>query len=248
MTGWTIFRIAVLWLADSLPAALRVSVLPYGATVAFDLWVRSTWPGLTFSPGVPMPAGFAAATFVSLAGTLAASVWISIAWHRHLLLATPVTGWVPQVPGPLVGGYIFRLMGLGLIAMAAVLIVGIVTAPFAVLFGIAGVMTLSQLAGVFVATLLSLRFGLILPAFTVERPLEFGEAWAAGAGKLPDLLILTALTIAVSLGFGQAVLLDGGATAITPLYDAVTGWISLLLGTTVLTVLYGHLIEGHTLD
>jgi hypothetical protein len=248
MRGWHVFRISVLWLADNLPTALRVSLLPYCAVVAFELWITFAWPGETFAPGNGMAAGFALASFAHVIFEIVVSLWIAIVWHRHLLLAEPVMGWVPPFHKDVFGGYVTRMMGIGLITVGAILVVGMLTAPFAVLFGASSVMQVSPILGIFVATLLFYRFALVLPAIALGKTLEFGDAWRAGEGWMRDLVILVALVLGLSEGLNFAVWLDNGPSAITPYYTAVVAWISLMLGATVLTTLYGHLIEGHALD
>jgi hypothetical protein len=95
---------------------------------------------------------------------------------------------------------------------------------------------------------LSMRLALILPATAVGRPMTLGESWrytARASGAIfVAIVILSALSIGA--GFVLDLLLPGGL--VRTVFDVVVTWISLMVGVSVMTTLYGHLVERRAID
>jgi hypothetical protein len=90
-----------------------------------------------------------------------------------------------------------------------------------------------------------LRFGIVLPATAVGRPMGFGEAWRAtspyGNAILGSAVILVLINIGISLV---------GAILPAPLAVLLTvaaNWVILMVGISILTTLYGVIVERRTL-
>lgn len=251
MLGWKLFVRAVTLLTDNLPAALRISLVPYALIVAADAWLASTWPEVTttaLSPDNPPPADFAFAALATLALNLVISLWVAVAWHRYTLRGEASAGWLPPIHGGAILTYLGKSIGIGLVVAAAFLIVGIVAAPFATLFGVAAVQTVIPVAGFFIGMILFYRLGLVLPAASLGTPMTFGEAWRVTNGLTQVTIVLAMLTVAATLVLQVPTVLDGGGGAITFVYQAVVGWIALMLGVGTLSALYGHVVEGWSVD
>jgi hypothetical protein len=93
-----------------------------------------------------------------------------------------------------------------------------------------------------------MRLALILPAAAVGRPMTLGESWrytARASGAIfVAIVILSALSIGA--GFVLDLLLPGGL--VRTVFDVVVTWISLMVGVSVMTTLYGHLVERRAID
>lgn len=251
MLGWRLFIRAVTLIADNLPAALRISAVPYAVVVALDLWIETRWPGAAvraLEMAGPVETGFAMASILSMGVSVAVSLWIAVAWHRYTLRGELAPGWVPPFRVPLVWQYLIRMMGIGLIVMAAVLISGMFVAPLAVVVGQQVVAQLIPIVGLFVGMTLFYRFGLMLPAAALGKEMTFGEAWDASHAKTGAIAALALLSVAVAHLIQLPVQIDGAGGMIGVVYGVVTGWIGLMLSVGILTALYGHLIEGRAID
>ncbi|UWQ22140.1 hypothetical protein [Jannaschia sp. W003] len=251
MLGWKLFVRAVTLVTDHLPAALRLSLLPYAAVVLVDAALTLRWPeaARNFDPATPPPAGFGGASLLALVVSLAASLWIAVNWHRYTLRGEPPRGWVPPLHGAHALRYLGRSMGVGLVVAAAVLIIGIVAAPFAAVIGPGVMAGVVPVAGFFVGLVLFYRLGLALPAAAVDAPLNFGDAWRRTQGMTGPCAVLALLTAATALLLQVPTILDGpDAGAVTVIYQAVAGWISLMVGVGTLSALYGHLVEDWPVD
>ncbi|MEM8824599.1 MAG: hypothetical protein AAGF30_13395 [Pseudomonadota bacterium] len=253
MLGWKLFLRALNLILDNLPAALRISAVPYGLVAAISIWIALEWPdvvgvGLQLDPNNPLAADLAGAFVLSALATIAASIWIAVGWHRYVLLAEGGDRWVAPFKGDLILGYLGRslLVGLavGVLVLAAATIASILLLP---LFGTAA-NPLIQALSLFVAMVLFYRLGIVLPAGAVGRSMTFGEAMRLTEGHSGTAAILALVTVAFSFLLQAPTWLDGPAGAITVVYEIVVGWIGLMLGVGTLTALYGVVVEGRPVE
>lgn len=252
MLGWKLFLRAVTLVADNLGAALRIGAVPYGLVAAASVWLSATWPDLasrtTFDPGADLPGGFLAGWLLVSALTLLAYLWIAVAWHRFVLLGETPAGWLPPLRGGLMLGYLGRSLLIGIVVILIVLAVTTIASVLLLpLFGPAASPVIGAVA-FFAAMIFFYRTGVILPAGTVERPMGLNDALIATRGRSGTVVVLALLTVAVSLLLQVPLLMEGSAGPVSAVYQAVTGWIGLMLGVGTLTALYGHLVEGRPVD
>jgi hypothetical protein len=254
MLGWKLFLRAINLILDHLDAALRLSVLPYGAVLAVSIWTAVTWPELVgfevaaVDDATQLPSGFVGALLLSAIANLVAYIWIAVAWHRFILLSEGGQGLVPPVHGGVMLGYLGRsiLLGLavGVLALAASTMVSVLLLP---LFGQAVAPLIGALT-LFVAMILFYRLGVVLPAGAIGRSMNFAEAWRATEGHSGTAILLALLTVAFTFLLQVPALLDGTAGLVSVVYGAVVGWIGLILGVGTLTALYGVVVEGRPVE
>jgi DMSO reductase anchor subunit len=93
----------------------------------------------------------------------------------------------------------------------------------------------------------AMRLSLVLPARAVDRPLSFGDSWAAtdpASGAIAMVVLaLATLNVVLSLALGQL-----GFSLATALLSIVVQWFTAMLGLSVLTTLYGALVQRRPLD
>lgn len=254
MLGWKLFLRAIKLISDNLPAALRISAVPYGIAAVISVWVASRWPEfagvstMDLDPAAPPPSDYVTALVFSSLLTLAASFWIAVAWHRYILLAEQGEGWVPPFRGDLILAYLGRSLLVGLaVAVLVMAVVTMLTVLLAPIFG-AGVSPLIGAVALFVAMVLFYRLGVVLPAGAVGRRMTFGEAMRSTAGHSGTAVVLALLTVGFSILLQVPTMLDGSMGAVTAIYQVVVQWIGLMLGVGTLTALYGVVVEGRPVD
>lgn len=211
-----------------------------------------TMPGDMSSVGAE--AGKAFAGLISALILLFISSWVAVAWHRFVLLEE-YPGFLPALSGRAIWSYIGRAIKLALLlllfAIPLSLIAGLVLMP--VVDGPQSVLFLASLIVAVVLgtilTTLSIRFGLILPAGALDRPMTLRESWTATApvsmAIMTAVLILVVLNVAASAVLG---LLLGGTVLYGIANDLLVNWVSLMVGLSILTTIYGHVIEGRPID
>jgi len=257
------FRLVFRNLSD----ALKVSLGPYLiglAIAALLMGMAGVSPGTLLTEGMgSVTGGTDASPAQAFAGLgvalvlLFVSSWVAVAWHRFVLLEE-YPGMLPALSGRPVWRYIGKAILLGLILIVAMIpvmvVVGLVMGPMVgapgatpgPMFFVTGLIV-SILVGTFL-TWLSIRLGLVLPATALGREMRFRESWSTSAplsgAILTAILILVVLNIVVSALLG---LLFGG-TVIFGLLDLVVNWISVMVGLSILTTVYGHAAEGRSID
>jgi hypothetical protein len=92
------------------------------------------------------------------------------------------------------------------------------------------------------------RLGVVLPATAIRNPMAIGEGWRATEGV--SQAIFVAVLIIAAISFGADLLVGalfghGGMPGI--IAQIVMQWISLMVGASMLTTIYGHVIEGRDL-
>lgn len=257
MNGMDVVRHGIDMLLRNLGPALRVSAGPVLIAFLVTAVLGALGLGAALGPGADFsqPAGIGAGWgFTLFVGTLLAMLlwlfvlsWVAVAWHRYILLEEQ-PGLLPPLRSDLVWPYLGRTVLLALLLILLAIPVSIV-AGF-LLYG-AGP---ENLVAVFVVqTVLSLllgwvamRLSLVLPARALDRPLRFGESWAATApvsgAIFVVVLVLAVINAVLALLFGAM-----GDNLVTVLLSLAVQWFTAMLGLSVLTTLYGALIERRTL-
>jgi hypothetical protein len=244
MRGWQIFTHSAGLVFRNFEAALRLSWLPYLAHVAAQLYLLMN-PALAQGPMAAAPGDYALLLALQIAAALG-SLWVAVVWHRYVLLEESPEGAVPPFHGGLILGYFGRSLLITLLLVVAFLILAI---PAGLLMGALPGALLPMLFVVAAGVLyVFLRLGVILPAGTVGRRVTLHQAWAATAregGAIATLALLSVL--AVGLLTLPDLIAGGGVSLVSTLYGLAVGWVSTMVGVSLLTSLYGICVEGRSI-
>lgn len=233
--GMKLFMQAVRLVLNNLNDALRISALLYlvPAIAASALLAGG-------DPASPPPPLAIFVSFIAFIGGLA----IAVVWHRFILLDERPTGWLPTFYGRRMLVYFGYSLLLGLVALVIALVVGTVLGIFAVLGG-AVMFIVTGFVTAFVVLAIGYRLALILPASSVDKPLRLGEAWAATSGATGGIVALALISAVASVVIGlPSLVFTGPLLPVGILWDALVNWLSLMVGISILTTLYGHYVEG----
>ena len=255
MKGWLIFSHSMNLVFSNLDVAFRVSAVLYGAYAVASLFFLQgstaipTDPAEMMDPatGMPMVDGaFVLSLLATLSVQIIVSIWIAIAWHRFVLLNEKPAGILPDWPGTGILSYFGRSIGIMLLVLLAML-------PFGMIIGlintvVPGVTFLMPVVMVAVAVGVFYRLAPVLPGIAVGRQVTLREAWQATEGQFGSILAMAGFA-AVLMLLVQVPLMIGGnpSSIIATIYSLVIGWFSVMIGSSVLTTLYGHYIEGRDL-
>jgi hypothetical protein len=265
--GWKIVRHSFVLLFRNLGDALRISVGPYLVALLLMLAIGAAVgvpPAMVFGVGAnPQDAAglisgagvalFVVATWVIL---LAVSAWVAVSWHRFVLLEE-YPGLLPAWSGRPILPYVLRTLLLIVILVLAMIplsfVIGLLAFP---IVGSADPESSRFAAGILLIALVSsaiiywlwMRLALILPATAVERDMSLGESWRATAPAAGAILVAIVILAGVSIGASFVLdrLFPGGLVG--GVLGLIVTWISLMVGISVMTTLYGHLIERRPLD
>lgn len=180
-----------------------------------------------------------------------AGLWVAVAWHRFVLLEEHSGTLLPTLYGGQMLSYFGRGLLIGLLLMAigfAIgLVVGLVISPF---------MSSSPLiAGLILVIMVRVplswvfyRYCLVLPAAALGEPMRLAESWAKTAtisgGLFRLVLIITAVSV---IGEILGNLMSEAGLIVSLGFTLAYQWSVLMISISILTTLYGHLVEGREL-
>jgi len=242
----------------NLSQALRVSVGPYLILIVLSLLVFAVFGAsaeriVVGDPTAALPAGFGSLLLIPL--FLFVTSWVAVSWHRFIL-KEEYTGLLPAVNDRPIWAYAWKAILLALIIMLVaiplVLILGVLTVPLASVgageggFSIVAILTFMM---VFVLiSVVSLRLGVALVGTALGQPMPFRDAWSSTAPVNG-----TIIGVAVLLGILNAVVslvlipMTYAIPLIASIISLAINWLTMMVGISILTTLYGHVIEKRPL-
>ena len=236
---------AVMLVWTNLGAAIRATAVPFGLMAALPY---------AFALMLGRDAGNAGA--LGLLGAILTGLlfaWGAVAWHRYVLLEEGPRPVAAPSFGSLVG-YLWAGIRVG--AMMLLLLVPIVLMMLVGAKGVEGLLQperlwLLELLAFGVSVLIGyagLRFSMVLPAAAIGRSMTLRESRIATSGS-KDAVLVSALLIGVLQAVLQSTgstLLEVGATGLV--LSIIITWMSAMIGLSILTALYGVLVEGRPVD
>jgi len=191
--------------------------------------------------------------YAVLYGILAAQVvitaWIAVSWHRYILLNERPGTVLPRWSGGRVFSYIWGTVLLVLVVFlfavvvgGAFFVIGKILSPFTNFGALGWVLPLFLV--VFIMYFIA-RVSLVLPARALGQEMGFKEswnitqpvAWSVFFASVFLALIEGLLNIFVGLFTGN----------IAYALSVIAAWVTTMIGVSILTTLYGHLVEKRDL-
>lgn len=249
--GWQIVKHSLSMLFRNLSDALKVSVGPILLAIMLStvaLALTGFGPdamAMSIQRGVLPPGAIMAFVFVFVVMVFTFA-WVAVAWHRFILLEE-YPGLLPTLSDRPIWAYAGRSLGLGLLMLLVMLPVILISGTLAGLLGSGMAVGAVMGFGVgLVFTYLWLRLALILPAVAVGKPIQLTESWAITRDFSGHILNAAAILVVLNVG---ASLVTGllGFGIIGLLAELAISWVTLMAGTSVLTTLYGILVEKRAL-
>lgn len=261
MKGLEIFVHSVRLVFTNLEAALRISLVPYlisgiamvtlglpaimamiggefGATAQIDADVLE---GTNVDPGVWIN------FLIYMLIYAVTALWIAVTWHRYVLVEEYPNGWIAPLHGGLMVSYFLKGMAIILVIVLATLVVTLV---FGLALGwLGGLGTLLISVGTIAAsTYLFYRLCPVLPSAAVGKPMTMAEAWEATNETGGAIFMLVVLVLIASMVIQLPATLGAADSVFAMVYSYVIGWVTMLVGVSVLTTFYGHFVEGRPID
>lgn len=250
--AFQIIRHAFGMIFGNLGQAMRVSIGPYVLLIVGVVFGFMLIGFPDSMAAVPQSFNPIAILVVPLMVALAFFVfgWVAVSWHRFILLEEYV-GVLPVVSDRPIWPYVWRSFLYGLLLVA-------VAIPILFIFSIAASPFLSASPSLIVSGILSVggaiiafvwfRIAIALPAIAVGRPITLGQAWSASSGIVGTIFGVALILMLIN---GAAELVIGLITLTVPIIGFVVNlavqWLLLMLGISILTTFYGHVIEKRPL-
>lgn len=242
----TTFRVIMPALLVVIGSAIAAAVFGSDALVA----LQATPEEFTLPSGSSILLLFA----LGLAGLVGYAL-MAILWHRHVLLngdnrhtdLRPDTG--------IVLGYLWRAIVLGFVQFLVAIPIGM---AIAILGGAGAAISGGMNAGLFIIIgvlagvlfiWVALRLSVVLPAAALGQIMRIGESWqvtAPAANALWGVAVLLAVLNTILTYLGAAI--APGDPAMSLVFQTIIYIIEGLVFVSVLTTLYGHLVEHRPLQ
>lgn len=170
--------------------------------------------------------------------------WAAVGWHRYVLLGETPAGLVPSPNLAMINFYFWA--SVRLVLMLLVLMIPVLLLIFLLMgsFGmdLATGRVLTFLLMVPVSAVL-FRLAVVLPGAAVGKPMSLGDGWQATSGHFSTFIVVALASMAINQLSGIA--FGGGIAGL--IIGAVLSWLSLVVGISVLTTLYGYFVERRAL-
>lgn len=242
MTGWKIFSHSVFLLNHNLKDAIRISS-PLIVTMILSLVIggAKVIDNLEYGAGANDSLPILLQLLTAVAG-----LWVAVAWHRFVLLEEH-GGTLPAFHGRRMLSYFFVIL---LLTIMLALVAGSAGALAGIVFGVS---TPLFAIGVFVILVAVLwvfyRLSPMLPAAALGRPIGPAQAWVE-TKELSGAILVTGLSlIAVSLFCAAvaALIMFQVSVLIGVILFGVLQWAYTMVGISILTTIYGIVIEGRNI-
>lgn len=270
--AWNMVRHAFVMVFGNLPQALKASILPFVIGIALSIAIFTVF-GLGVDGMMGMGGGFNNGAGMGqmmaaggnrgpfLLGMLLTVIvyllvlsWVAVTWHRFILLEE-YPGILPKFDSGRILSYtgtvILIALILLIIAIPLSIVIGLVLSPIAMTGNMSATFVIGLIAGFVVGTLMAwfwYRFAVCLPGIAVGKPMGISEAWGVTKPASADIfqmaLILVGLNIAATVVLMPIAM---GMPLVGQLISLIINWITLMVGASILTTLYGHLVEGRSL-
>ena len=243
--AWIAFRLSGLWIALAVGYIVLLVLISVALMEGDQSWLGTILMVVLVLTAAPI--------------TVLAICSIAVGWHRFILLDETPDRFVLMMRNWPIGSYF--LTGLKIFALFFLIMFPLLflsTGVFAVTVGPGGAPSITTLIFAFLLLLavntvlmwLVLRVGLSLPAAALGNRMGLRQSFKA-TKPLSGALVITAICI-MALNIVPTLLSDFGALGenselvaliLLPIH-LFLGWLSFFVGFGILTVLYGHLIEG----
>lgn len=178
------------------------------------------------------------------------ATWIAVSWHRFLLLGEINPSFLPALKGRHILSYIWRTFIIFLLIVLAMIIPVIIIAALSYAgflprgFIATGVPILSGI----IAYVVLLRLSLVLPAVALDKPFSSSVSWKATKPVFGGIVFVSVVIIAISKLLDFITVFSANSIIAGHIWSFLSGWVMLMFSVSILTTLYGHLIEGRSLD
>ncbi len=255
MIWWNIFKTSIFLIIFNFTDALKISGFLYLLSVIFNFVLSYLFFGRIYYDlsSIPLaesenPGKYFLFFLLTLVVSMVVASWIAVRWHRFILRSEYPKSLLPNWNGGLIWAYIKK----GLLIAAVIVCIAV---PFSIVFGIVikflsislPLLVFAMLAWTSIILYISFRISLILPSVAVDDPLAIMQSWDATAKAKKSiwaLAIMQTLIATLQDYLAKLVVIDG---AVYALVTSVFFWISMMIGLSVLTTLYGYLVEKREL-
>jgi hypothetical protein len=241
MKAWKLLRQSVLQLCKNLLDTMKISGFLYGL-IAILRRGYEIYFGISFDQALLVwPSAW-----ILLILPIVIILWISVAWHRYILLKQAPRAFIPEFYFKLTLVYLQKSVLMLLVASLPMMLLYL---PYwmyqdAYPYTLIGVMFFSFLFLTPFCAIILFRLTPLLSAAALGHDLGLKAAWTATRGQTLTLLFLFGPAFGVLVFLAQ---LNHENMLLSFLQETVLGWVGVMLWASLVTTVYGHYVEKRTL-
>lgn len=254
--AFSIIRHAFAMVFGNFGQALRLSIGPFALTALVIYIVAQMLDigmiSIAFMMMQPASADPVIALFViaAIIASTFTTAWVAVGWHRFILLEEYVQ-LLPQVRDRPIMGYILTSLAISFWVIIASFIAGLIVGFALAATGLQDAVVPAFIGGLLIGLVVSFvwfRLGLSLPALAIGERMRLRESLAA-TKPISSTILQVVLIVALLNALGQSAIgtLAGLGMTVTIIASLALYWVSFMVGLSILTTFYGHLIEGRDL-
>ncbi|MFT6674553.1 MAG: hypothetical protein ACJAVM_000736 [Sulfitobacter sp.] len=250
-------RMLVFETGTTLRVVMPALIMVLGSTLAMALVTPEVLLALNAPPEaihLP-PASDITLMMVFALVALLGYVLLSVLWHRHVLISDDQRDGHEAPTAGILLRYIGKAIVVALLQMLATIPILLATAAIGAVLGITAQGGATAFSGMIVGLLaglafiwLALRISIVLPAAALGNNMRVTESWQQTARIATPLWGVAVLLAAINLGISSLTgIISPNNLVLAMLVGTTIYLIEGLIFISVLTTLYGHLVEGRPL-
>jgi len=245
MNTWDIVTKSVGALVDNIGAAARISGAIFVLTVFVSTTINVTMMGqlqpYQFDPeAVTLPPNAILATFLTTIFSMVAFTWVTVNWHRFILLSEDSNRLLPGWNARRIITYVLRSIGIALLISVFLIFISAIFLAFMSILGLGAFLNFMPFVMMIVFFYAFYRFGLILPAAALDEKFSFAKSLAQTAPLAPAIWGLAAVNFALTVTMISIASLTATESVIGVILGAAVQWVMILLSASFLTTLYAY--------
>ena len=185
--------------------------------------------------------------FVTVTFSMIVTLWVAVTWHRYVLLEEAPNCWIPRWNTSANLSYFYQILKLVLISAVVGMVMAVLISTSIGISGNASISFWAFLAIAWVAfVFIILKISLIFPSAAVETNMGVADSWSETNPYNKTLFALTIAAVFFGLLSDTAINLFD-ENLFTSVIRFVLNAFSGFLGLSILTTLYGIVVEGRDL-
>jgi hypothetical protein len=254
MDGVRLFLHALRMVLGNFQAAMRIGGILFLVQLALAFLSGTSYlhsaVGNVSAPDAPQQG----LTFILSLAQVIFWLWVAVAWHRFILLEENPGTALPAWHGGAIWSYF--LSGLLVALIAVIVAIPTVFVGTFLLFpflssnpGNPLMYLLALLVFYLPSAYVGYRLSPVLPGTAIGRKLPLKEAWYATGISGGALWVLAVVSLFAGwLALLPALLLLSVSTTLALVWGAGAQWLTIMVGASILTTLYGHYVEKRDLN
>lgn len=236
---------------------LRIGLVPFILTQIVGMMFYHAFTGSVFASPETLAASIQrvgiGAYYLGFLALLAVNIiilgWLAVNWHRFILLQEYPSGFMPRFWVDQTKSYVTKLILIMLLVMALAIPLGLVAGMIVVALNSLGpvALRLPIIALYSVIGWVVMRLSLVLPSVSIGKEMTFTEAWSETKEMAGSIFWVAVISGILTSAPGLLTFLAPNSVVFNFVISLVVGFVGIMMAASILTTLYGVIVEKREL-